>query len=116
MSLNYERFLFLRSRFPTYHTLHGRLKRQSNKDWQVIALKNITCQRHRLLIRCVCVLRAFVTFALNGTTVLVIDHLVGVEFGLDVVHGVVYFPLYKCTILYVHVGVYKNLSQTKQAL
>ena len=69
------------------------IEKAINKDWQVMALENMTCQRHRLLIRCACVLHAFVTVAMNGTMVLGIDHLVGAEFGLDVVHGAD-FPLY----------------------
>jgi len=79
-----------------------------------MALENMTCQRHRLLIRCACVLRSFGNVALNGTTILAIGHLVGAEFELDVVHGAD-FPLYMCIILYVQVGACIQGSTLDQA-
>ena len=79
-----------------------------------MALEDMTSQRHRLLIRCPYIFWAFVTFAIKGTTVVVIDHLAGAEFGLGFVHGAD-FPLYICIILYGQVSNSVQVSNSYQA-
>ncbi len=79
-----------------------------------MVLENMSCQRHRLLIRCTCVLRIFVIVAPNGTPVVGNDRLAGADFGLDVVHGAD-FPLYICIILHDQVGASVQWSTSEQA-